>query len=70
LFSWEELARWRWGPARADPEGGIVIDRPNRGRMRMALQAAARGIDPDAGAERDAIPAESGEVEGRTHAPR
>ncbi len=24
-FAWEQLARWRWGPAVDDPESGIVV---------------------------------------------
>jgi hypothetical protein len=28
LFSWDELAGWRWGPAQDDQEPGIIIDRP------------------------------------------
>ena len=38
LFTWEELAALRWGPARWRPEPGIVIDRPDRGRMLAALK--------------------------------
>lgn len=26
LFTWEELAGWRWGPGEDDPEPGIVVD--------------------------------------------
>jgi hypothetical protein len=40
-FTWDELAARRWGPARGDPIPGIVIDRPDRGRMLAALQSAA-----------------------------
>jgi hypothetical protein len=32
LFSWDELAGWRWGPSADDPTPGIIIDRPSRGR--------------------------------------
>jgi hypothetical protein len=59
LFSWEDLAARRWGPAAADPTPGLTLDRPARGRMLVALQAAARGDDPDAIAEREAIQAEA-----------
>jgi hypothetical protein len=31
LFSWKELAGWRWGRADADPSPGIVIDSPREG---------------------------------------
>jgi hypothetical protein len=55
LFAWEELAVWRWGPARDDPEPGIIIDRPGVARPLAARQAAA---DPYAIAERLAIQAE------------
>jgi DNA polymerase family A len=58
-YTWEQLARWRWGPARADPEGGIVIDRPDPARMLAALKAAARADDPYPVAERLAIRAET-----------
>lgn len=37
-FTWDELARWRWGPALDDPEPGIIIDRPDRARMMAALE--------------------------------
>ena len=50
---WSELAALRWGPAVGDPTPGIVIDRPDRGRMMAALRAAAD--DPE---ERQAIQSE------------
>jgi hypothetical protein len=53
LFTWDELAALRWGPAKDDPTPGIVIDRPDRGRMLAALQSAAD--DPE---ERAAIQGE------------
>jgi hypothetical protein len=56
LFSWEELAALHWGPAHDDPTPGIVIDRPDRGRMMADLRAAD---DPHAIVERLAIQAES-----------
>jgi hypothetical protein len=56
LFTWVDLAGWRWGPAAGDPMPGIVIDRPDRGRMLVALQAAAD--DPYTIAEREAIQSE------------
>jgi hypothetical protein len=30
LFSWDDLAGWRWGPTAADPSPGIVIDEPSQ----------------------------------------
>ena len=42
LFSWSELADQRWGPAVGDPEAGIVIDRPDSERRRLAYTT----IDP------------------------
>jgi hypothetical protein len=53
LFSWDELAGWRWGSAAADPTPGIIIDQADRGRMLATLETAAD--DPD---ERAAIQAE------------
>jgi len=29
LFIWDELAAWRGGPARGDPNPGIIVDRPD-----------------------------------------
>jgi hypothetical protein len=31
LFTWDELAGWRWGPSDGDPTPGIFIDRPDPG---------------------------------------
>jgi hypothetical protein len=47
LFTWDELATWRWS---GDAEPGITIDKPDRGRMLAALKA--RIDDPE---EREAI---------------
>ena len=40
---WEDLARQRWGPAVGDPEPGIIIDRPDPARRRLALEALGDG---------------------------
>ncbi|MFI5459774.1 MAG: CHC2 zinc finger domain-containing protein [Isosphaerales bacterium] len=56
LRSWEELAALRWGLAVGDPTPGIIIDRPDRGRMLAAFEAAA--LDPYAIEERSAIQTE------------
>ena len=56
LRSWEELAAKRWGPAISDPTPGIIIGRPDRGRMLAAFEAAAD--DPYAIEERSAIQTE------------
>jgi hypothetical protein len=40
LFSWEELAALRWGPAIEEPTPGIVVDRPDRSHI-----GAAPGAD-------------------------
>jgi hypothetical protein len=53
LPTWEALSALRWGPAIGDPEPGLVIDRPDRDRMRAAL--VAPDPDPYALAERAAI---------------
>jgi hypothetical protein len=40
LFTWPDLASWRWGPAEGDPEPGIVIyapRQPNMDRLTTAL---------------------------------
>jgi hypothetical protein len=50
LFTWSEQSTWRWGDAVGDPEPGIIIDTPDRGRMLAALKA--RVDDPE---ERKAI---------------
>jgi hypothetical protein len=42
---WEELARDRWGDGVGDFAPGVVIDKPDRGRMLAALKA--RVDDPD-----------------------
>lgn len=57
LFTWEDLYCLRWGPAVDDPTPGIIIDRPDRGRMTKALNASAE--EPG---ERDAIQAEAREA--------
>jgi hypothetical protein len=48
---WAELSTWRWGPAKGDPTPGIVIDRPDRGRMLAALEAAATSESPLSGSK-------------------
>jgi hypothetical protein len=60
LFSWEELARERWGPAAADPTPGIIIDRPDQTRMRAALRSADPS-DPYTLVQGEAVPAEGEE---------
>ena len=45
LFTWDDLACWRWGPAIGDPEPGIIIDRPDPARRRLALEALGDGPD-------------------------
>jgi hypothetical protein len=40
---WEALAEWRWGPSASDPEPGIVIDRPDPARRRLALESSGTG---------------------------
>jgi hypothetical protein len=42
-FSWDQLGRWRWGPAVGDPTPGIVIDEPHRARVMAPLHAIAVG---------------------------
>jgi hypothetical protein len=37
LPPWEVLRDFRWGPGVSEPTPGIVIDRPNRDRMRAAV---------------------------------
>ena len=44
-YSWDDLAGWRWGPAIGDPEPGIIIDRPDPARRRLALEALGDGPD-------------------------
>jgi hypothetical protein len=46
-FTWDELSRQRWGPAVDDPNPCIVIDRPDRARMRREMEAI-RGQHGDA----------------------
>lgn len=58
LFSWEELAAWRWGPARDDPTPGIIIDHPDPACCHAALEAADPA-DDYALAERVAIQEEN-----------
>jgi hypothetical protein len=53
--SWDELSRWRWGPAIDAPTPGIIIDRPDRVRMLDAFRAAHGAPDPYAVEERTAI---------------
>jgi hypothetical protein len=45
-FTRAELAGWRWGGA--DPTPGIILDRPDRGRMLAALRAVAADPGPEA----------------------
>jgi hypothetical protein len=47
LYSWDDLSTNRWGPAVDDPTPGIVIDRPDRTRMRRAMEVI-RGQPGDA----------------------
>jgi hypothetical protein len=54
LYTWDDLAAWRWGPARDDSTSGLVIDRANPGRMLADLP----DDNPYARDERDAIEAE------------
>jgi hypothetical protein len=62
LYSWDELAALRWGPAVGDPASGITIDRPDRARMLAALRVAAAEHDAEWSAEREAIQAEATRV--------
>jgi hypothetical protein len=61
--TWDELAKIRWGAAVGDPEPGIINDRPDPERRRLALEAPGRDLDPYARAEREAIQAEAREAE-------
>jgi hypothetical protein len=45
LFTWDELSTWRWGDSIGDPEPGIVIDKPDRGRMLAALKARVDDLE-------------------------
>jgi hypothetical protein len=53
------LAAQRWGPGLEDDTPGITVDRPDRDRMRDALEAAALNPDRHAIEERAAIQAEA-----------
>jgi hypothetical protein len=44
LFTWDELAGWRWGPARDDPTPSIIIGMPDRGCMMAALSCKASSV--------------------------
>lgn len=57
LFTWGELASWRWGDDIDDPSENVIVGRPDPQKMLSALRAA--GDDPEAMAEREAIRAES-----------
>ena len=43
LFDWPELAAWRWRPAVGEVDPGIIIDHPNRERLRIALASLETG---------------------------
>jgi hypothetical protein len=43
LYTWPQLATWRWGPG--GPEPGLVVDRPDLERMVAALSAAEGRTD-------------------------
>jgi hypothetical protein len=53
VYTWEELATWRWGPTIGETTPDLVIDRSDSAGMRAALRALA--LDPEAMAEREAI---------------
>jgi hypothetical protein len=55
---WSDLVALRWGPGLEDDTPGIVLEEPDRDRLRAALQAAAAEADRYAGLERRAIRAE------------
>jgi hypothetical protein len=57
-FTWDQLVRWKWGPADADPAPGI--DNPGRRPTLDTLALTLAAADPEALAERAAIRAESG----------
>lgn len=57
-FTWEELATWRWGPAKDVPMPGLIVDRPDAEVIYEALMLAS-DQDPEAIAEREAIIGES-----------
>jgi hypothetical protein len=42
-YSWPTLAGWRWGPAAADSEPGIIIDRPDSARRQVVLERLGDG---------------------------
>jgi hypothetical protein len=43
---WAELSTWRWGPARHDPEPGIINDRPDDTWTLATRQAASADPTP------------------------
>jgi hypothetical protein len=47
LFTWPDLAAWRWGPALVDSTPGIVIEQPDGARMHAATEASATEPDGD-----------------------
>lgn len=53
-LTWEELAKLRWGPAKDDPEPGIILDHPDPDHLQDALMMAS-DQDPEAIEERKAI---------------
>jgi hypothetical protein len=56
LFTWPELARWRWGGADEAPGIEATGRRPSLETLARAMEATA---DPYVSAEREAIQAES-----------
>ena len=54
-FPWHDLAALRWGPGIDDPEPGIIIDQPDRTRLRVAFESL--GIGPG-----DAFEPQTGET--------
>ncbi|MFO0957430.1 MAG: CHC2 zinc finger domain-containing protein [Isosphaeraceae bacterium] len=47
LFSWDELARWRWSGS-AESDANLVVDRPDHaGVMRALVEALADEDDPE-----------------------
>jgi hypothetical protein len=48
-YPWNALAGWRWGPAAADPEPGILIDRQDPTRSRLVPETIASGPSHDGG---------------------
>jgi hypothetical protein len=47
---WDELALWRWGPE-SEP-AGIIIDRPDPARRRLALESLRVAIQAEAAGKR------------------